>query len=950
MKNLQKAVQNKKKVDKMDKKGKGSLAISQILILIVGIIAISYAIGSSVGEVSGQGTSFKYETQTSDWKTLEVKTYTVGQEDGTIIVKSDSGDIIRKDNTGFYLDKNNNEKKDPGEDYFHPCFYDLVYGNSESKYCVGSETEGAYKQKAPEEEIPEEESETDYWATKDTQRGPSKEIETETEQSSDDSSTSLPAAFTTAYSTYQAFESAVGKLKGIGDAGETSLICGEDIPPSDPRCQGKEPGSEATPAGKTDAGNIAKAVGGDLVAQTFDVGNVIGNPEKTLADAISTEKLPGDKTEYFFKDGSSVILDKNNKVTQIDTGLPVKGTIAGSALENWFNANSAVANSVGHIIDGAVIAGGMLIFRKEIKDLLGGIFGEEGEGWARGLSVALPVAVFGVETTVGLLKKGGLIGGTTGTTAGGWAIGLGITAVVTVVTFLAHYKTYDQKTVVFECLPWQPDTGGADCDKCNQQGILPCSEYQCRSLGQGCELLNDEESGEAVCVYVSRDDSEYPTIEAWEDVLTSGYEYSPDNAISPPDRGVKIINPESSDGCIPAFTALNFGIELNEPAQCKIDTTRKQSYEEMSFTMSSGLFKEEHIYSLSLPSPSSLEAEGIETEVGGEQNLYVRCQDANGNSNPATFIFKFCIEEGADTTPPLIVSTDLLNNMPIAYNQSTINLNLYVNEPAECSWSRNDQAYENMENKMGCSLADSVNDMNAQGLYTCTTTLTGIKDGLNNKFYFRCKDQPSAEESNRNTNVESYEFTIKGTQPLAITSLSPNGTTIKDSTTDVKVTLEAETSAGYNKGEATCYYKESDEAESAYSMFLETGSYQHSHELWLKTGEHSYDIKCVDLGGNSDYGEITFEVETDTNPPVVVRAYHEDTYLKIITDEKAECVYDFVDCNYAFDDGLSMTTTNDVNHFTEWKTNRNFYIKCRDEYGREPRPDECSIIAKPFQI
>ncbi|RLG13443.1 hypothetical protein DRN69_05605, partial [Candidatus Pacearchaeota archaeon] len=542
-------------------------------------------------------------------------------------------------------------------------------------------------------------------------------------------------------------------------------------------------------------------------------------------------------------------------------------------------------------------------------------------------------------------------------------LGGGVAAVgIFLISFLATYRANDEIIASFECKPWQADTGGKNCEKCNKQGILPCSEYQCRSLGQGCQLLNDEETGEAVCVWVNRGDTEYPIIEPWDGALISeDYEYKPNNRISPPDRGVLIsYNNEKATsfktidgekiGCAPAFTPLSFGVKLNEPGICKIDSTRKENFDEMNLYMGgSSTFKYNHLQIATFPGRQTDE-QGIPIESGEEeQEFYVRCQDANGNSNPATFVFKFCIDKGPDETPPVIVTTDLLNNMPIAFGQSSININLYVNEPAECRWSHNDQPYENMENEMDCSHADDITDVNAQGLYTCNTKLTQIKDGAKNRFYFRCKDQPKAKEEDRNVNEESYEFTIRGTQPLVIDSASPNGTTVRDSTANVKVTLKAETSAGYNQGEATCYYSETGNAND-YSIFFNTGSYTHSHDLSLTEGNYRYFIKCIDLGGNADTKQINFNVETDTQPPLVIRAYHEDTYLKVITNEPARCVYDVVNCNYPFDDGIKITTIDDINHFTDWTTDRGFYIKCKDKYGKQPNPNECTIIVRPSQV
>jgi hypothetical protein len=533
-------------------------------------------------------------------------------------------------------------------------------------------------------------------------------------------------------------------------------------------------------------------------------------------------------------------------------------------------------------------------------------------------------------------------------------ISLGVGVLVAALIFYNTYKSESTETITFECDPWDAPTGGENCEKCNQQGSLPCSEYQCRSLGQSCELLNpgtDEEK----CVWVNRKDVEFPIITPWEDALLEDYKYNPDNTISPPDRGVKIVNRDSTTGCAKAFTPLTFGITTNEPAKCKIDFLRKDSFDEMNYYFgASSLLRYNHTQIMSLPGPDNLESENLTIQNDGSYELYVRCQDANGNHNTANFVFKFCVEKGPDTTPPLIVATNLLNGMPIAYNTSFIDLEVYVNEPANCRWSRTDQSYNKMEESMTCS--SSIFEMNAQMLYKCSTKLTSLKNNEENKFYFRCEDKP-LDSQDRNVNSESYEFSLIGTQPLVISDIEPNET-IKDSTDVVKVVLEAETSAGYKEGEATCYYSETGKDNDYVMFFYENANnlnYKHSQDLYLEEGDYEYFIKCIDLGGNSDVESTQFRVESDSSAPIIVRAYHEESYLKLITNEEAECVYGTDTCNYLFDDGIKMTSVEnknkeDVEHYTDWSTKKNFYVKCKDEYGNQPLPNDCSIIVRPVKI
>ena len=63
----------------------------------------------------------------------------------------------------------------------------------------------------------------------------------------------------------------------------------------------------------------------------------------------------------------------------------------------------------------------------------------------------------------------------------------------------------------------------------------------------------------------------------------------------------------------------------------------------MDILMNNGLFKYNHTFSLSLPGTAILQSENISVDNGGNYSIYVRCKDANGNYNPAHFVFNFCV-------------------------------------------------------------------------------------------------------------------------------------------------------------------------------------------------------------------------------------------------------------------------------------------------------------------
>ena len=535
-----------------------------------------------------------------------------------------------------------------------------------------------------------------------------------------------------------------------------------------------------------------------------------------------------------------------------------------------------------------------------------------------------------------------------------WLGGIGI--VTTALAFAILYKEDTKRSVNYEGRVWQPPVDGKFCDECNKMGILPCSEYQCRSLGQACELVNPGSSDEA-CVWINPLDVNPPQLRPWDGALLANFKYEFDEGemISPPDRGVevKIINEDSTTGCIPAFEEFSFGLNASEPAQCKIDYVRSADFEGMEYFFGgSNLFKWQHKQTMRAAQLATEDGEGIDLENDQEYEMAVRCQDKNGNSNKAEIVFKFCVEAALDTTPPLVVFTDPANGLPFAYNQTSILVNVYTDEPADCSWSNIDQSYADMPNVFDCP-SRNPQDFNAQMLYRCSGNVDNLKSRDDNEIFIRCKDQPNAVEEDRNANQNSHVLTLIGTQPLDIKDVSPEaGDVISDNTERIEVKLEAVTSAGYKDGLATCYY--SDEGfDGPWAFFQNTVSHTHSNSELLDEGTYTYYIRCVDLGGNSVTTSTTFDVETDFESPVAVRVYHSGSQLKLITNEEAECRYGNKDedkCDWAFDLGLRMRDVEGVEHVATWEADKTFYVKCKDGYGTLPTmQDECTTIVQPFE-
>ncbi|MBI2452486.1 hypothetical protein HYV50_05450 [Candidatus Pacearchaeota archaeon] len=611
---------------------------------------------------------------------------------------------------------------------------------------------------------------------------------------------------------------------------------------------------------------------------------------------------------------------------------------AGGFFSNLFFGKAFSGGAVGALTSGLIWGG---VVYGGIK-IIGKLFGLD-EGLVDSLSTAAGVGT-GVGTSLYFLGQNYPSTAWASFTPGisalvGIGVGVGI--------FLATYKKEKREIVKFECLPWEPPVGGSDCEKCNNNPDMPCSEYRCKSLGQACDIVN-KGTTEEKCVWINKGDTQAPKIEPWEEALKpTGLRYAPDTGISPPNRGFRIL---SQQGCLDAFTKLEFGVTTDEPAQCRIDYEARSKYDEMSYLFGeTNLFLEEHTQRLKVPNPFE---QGIgagdvpDIYNDGSYKLYVRCMDANGNGQDSAVVaFSFCVNPGPDAKQPIIEGTSIESGKPVSFDIDKVPIEVYVNEPAECKWSRQDKAYDVMENTMNC--ATGTLQFNADLNYVCSGELTGIKNRENNNFYFRCKDQPGKPESQRNVMTTSFPLTLRGTQELIITKVGPNAT-IQGSTSVVTVNLTAETAFGAEDGKATCYIDDEINGDFRLAMQGEKTN-RHDQPLDLVAGTYTFYFKCVDAGANLAEDSTTFTVVSDFQAPKIVRVFRDGQTLKIITDEKARCSYSTTSCTYNFEDGTAMTYENvaDKNvHYADWSRDVTYYIKCEDLQGNKPGPSQCQIVAR----
>lgn len=505
----------------------------------------------------------------------------------------------------------------------------------------------------------------------------------------------------------------------------------------------------------------------------------------------------------------------------------------------------------------------------------------------------------------------------------GW-VGL----IIIIIMWIAGIGDTREKEISFKCLPWQPPTGGDDCEKCNPKNEfdIPCSEYKCNSLGQGCGLVNPGTEDEK-CINICEGGFSSPKISPALEAISEGYDYK---EIS--DTGFAIKT--DSGKCINEYTQIEYEIKTNKAAQCKIGADLMQTYDEMpEFFGGKNSYVINHPNVIFMPSIAAfrnqynLTQEQIESL--GDIKFYVKCKEAcNGLVNEVPYTIKTCVNPGPDITAPVIQKISPDSGAFIKYGETTKDINLWVNEPANCRWDISDIDYNNMANEMNCQTG--INKYQLYG-WACSATLTGAD--TNSKFYFRCKDQPWLDETDtsRNKMSEGHPYRLSvSSSPLSIIDFKPeNEYEFIKGTEPVEINLNVRTSGGAENGKAICEWKLGD---FSFDRLAETNSEYHSG-VWNTgfRGEHNIDYYCEDVAENNASALTSFKIKIDTAGPKIIRVYF-DNALKIITNEEAECRYGF-DRNFKFEDAIEMSGDG-FEHLADWQL-KTYYVQCEDQFKRK---------------
>ncbi|MEM0465785.1 MAG: hypothetical protein QXW97_03760 [Candidatus Pacearchaeota archaeon] len=490
--------------------------------------------------------------------------------------------------------------------------------------------------------------------------------------------------------------------------------------------------------------------------------------------------------------------------------------------------------------------------------------------------------------------------------------------------FFLFFSKIEYIHVNFKCLPWQPPIKG-NCDICNND--LFCTEYRCSSLGQNCELIN-KGTGNELCIS-KKTILSLPIIKPWKDLITPGFEYYNVN-----DNGFEIVN-SSNKGCIPAFTNVKLGIQtLNNDGslqytQCKLDMTASKTYDEMADFFNEihqNSYLPYHRRSIVLPSPDILKyqfnATPEQIQKLKEIKFYIKCKNLDGIENPNAFEIKLCVDPAPDLTPPYITKTIPENGAKIKYGINEINVNVFVNEPANCKWSKEDKSYNEMENFLICN--------NYLGNYTiygfsCFANFNQLKN--NTKFYIRCQDL----SDNKNNMTASYIYELSNSKSeLLIKNIYPSpGEEIYTGTLPFDLNLRLETSGGAEDGKSICMWEGNGFGPD---LFTQTNSSFHSYQWkYAISGDYNLNFKCEDIAGNIAENSTFFSLILDDSGPKISRIFNKEG-LKIITNENAECRYSF-NKKFLFENS-SIMSGNSIEHVSEWKIN-NYNIQCIDNFGNK---------------
>ena len=231
--------------------------------------------------------------------------------------------------------------------------------------------------------------------------------------------------------------------------------------------------------------------------------------------------------------------------------------------------------------------------------------------------------------------------------------------------------------------------------------------------------------------------------------------------------------------------------------------------------------------------------------TGGQSyEFHVRCRDAAGNTNAASYPIAFDVAAGPDVTPPDIDDAEPTGTLPSGTTQTTLRVS--TSEPAVCRWST----------VATDAFADMLDDFATTGGTAHSTPLTGLVDGETYSYYVACQDGVG----NASTSSHAVSFSVAvaaDVAPPVISNPQPAGT-LPAGTRQVSIRVTTDEAA-------TCRYGMTDAAYAQLtSAFSTTGGTSHVSLLvgFADGQSYTFFVRCRDQAGNANPASttITFAV------------------------------------------------------------------------------------------
>ncbi|MFH1637055.1 MAG: hypothetical protein ABIB71_01370 [Candidatus Woesearchaeota archaeon] len=500
-----------------------------------------------------------------------------------------------------------------------------------------------------------------------------------------------------------------------------------------------------------------------------------------------------------------------------------------------------------------------------------------------------------------------------------------VLAIIAVILYLFTLGSDSKKiTVTATCSPWLTPSGGEDCELCDQDPIKPCSEYRCRSLGQRCRFIAENEGSGRESCYAEESSPVRPKISPWlkDDSHPLALISKKKNIEDDYDIEISGADPQFLGGYkieqeIPSFSRLTFGIETDQLSQCKIAEAAALkdklslgiTFNDLNLYMPDVYFAKDHNFTISGLSP------------GKTSRYYIICTNPDGippeDQKIPPYVVEFTTDDGPDLTPPLITGFSVPNGGKVKAGSEEFTLAFYVDEVSDysCKMSEQDKPYDMMEREAACSSVPL--DSYFYNEAVCAIELNLTQEG-ENTFYFRCKDDEG------NENSQSTMYAVSMSTPLEITQAFPSGELYTRN-----VTLQLLTRNGADDGAATCSFDGGGCDMRFFADFYETDSTEHLQLLPnLPKCFYSFDITCHDSVSNYAYSNINFTLTVDTEPPYITSLYEAAGSVRLELSEEATCEY--FNSTFSFGSGIVSGTMAASHTLSGMKE---YYLQCKDKYS-----------------